>query len=114
MSNPFRRVCQSGNYKFLIIFTLGVCGDLKRRGVCQFSVWDRVVDLKGLILDNFHFREGVVILKALILDYWQIWICQITTYRIVNCCLSVCVCVGVCILSYRPEGLADLGNGQVS
>ena len=35
--------------------------------------------------------EGVVVLKGLILDYWLIWHCQITTDGIADCYLSVYV-----------------------
>ena len=53
---------------------------------CQFSLWEDMVDLKGLIL-----------------DYWLILLCQITVCRVTDCHLSVCLCVCVCRLSYRSQ-----------
>ena len=34
-----------------------------------------------------------MVLDRLDLVYWLIWLCQITAYRIINCCLFVCVYV---------------------
>ena len=40
---------------FGYFFTLGGCGGLESTDFCHFFLWEGVVDLKGLILDNFHF-----------------------------------------------------------
>ena len=76
-----------------------------------FNCEDVVVS-KWLIIVIFSLCKHVVVLKGLILDYWLIWLCQIASYGIANCCLSVCVYAFR--LSYRPEHLAKLVTGQLS
>ena len=51
--------------------------------------------------DFFSLKKGMVAWKGLIVDYWLIWLCQITTCRITNCCPSVSVD------SYRPKFLGN-------
>ena len=51
-------------------------------------------------------------LKGLILDYWLIWLCQITAYVIANHC--VILCVFAFRLPFKPKFLAQLANGQLS
>ena len=52
---------------FWTIFTLGGFGVLEGTGFQQFPLWMHVIVLKGLIL-----------------DYWLIWLCQITIYVFVH------------------------------
>ena len=71
-----------------------MCGVLERTNFVSFHFgnMEYVVALEGLVLDHFYF--GMVQWSWMILDCLLVWICQITNYRIANCCLvSVCVSV---------------------
>ena len=48
------RGCAGPEGLFSAVDTLGGFGGLERTDFCQFSLWQGVVVLKGLILDNFH------------------------------------------------------------
>ena len=45
----------------------------------------------------------MVVLKGLILDYWLIWIYQITAHRIADCHLPVWLCVCTCIDNHTGQ-----------
>ena len=55
--------------------------------ICIISTLAGYVSLEITGFGYFLHWDGVVVLKGLILDHWLIWYCQITTYRIENCCL---------------------------
>ena len=81
---------------------------IERTDFEECPLWEGIVVLKGLIWEILTFGGcgglertdfwiifclgGVVVLKGLILEYWLIFLYQITVLRIKNC-LPFCLCV---------------------